>query len=201
MGRTSDAKEKLLAVAFDLIWNHSYGTVSVDDICHQAQVNKGSFYHFFPSKADLAVAAYEEFWQQIRPELDRIFSVQVPPLERVHLWCRMIYQHQQQMAEKCGRVPGCPFCSLGCEISAFEEKIRVKTDQSFERTSRYLETMIGDAVRDGLADVPHPKQMAQNISACVMGFMTQAKIKNDVNVLLEMEPVILQMLGARAVAV
>ena len=41
MGRTSDAKEKLLAVAFDLIWNSSYGTVSVDDICERARVNKG----------------------------------------------------------------------------------------------------------------------------------------------------------------
>ena len=197
MGRTSDAKEKLLAVAFDLIWNSSYGTVSVDDICERARVNKGSFYHFFPSKADLAVAAYEEFWQQIRPELDRIFSVQVPPLERLHLWCQMIYRHQKQMAEKCGRVLGCPFCSLGSEVGSQEEKIRLKTEQSFERTSKYLETAIADARRDGLADVANPKLAAQNVSACVMGFMTQAKIKNDVQVLLEMEPMILQMIGAK----
>ena len=56
MGRTSDAKEKLLHVAFDLIWQHSYGSVSVDDICERADVKKGSFYYFFPSKSDLAVA-------------------------------------------------------------------------------------------------------------------------------------------------
>ncbi len=197
MGRTSDAKEKLLAVAFDLIWNSSYGTVSVDHICERAGVNKGSFYHFFPSKADLAVAAQEEFWQQIRPEYDRIFSVQVPPLERLHLWCQMIYQHQEQMAKKCGHVPGCPFCSLGSEVGSQEEKIRVKTEQSFERTSRYLETAIAEATRAGLAEASDPKLAAQNISACVMGFMTQAKIKNDVQVLLEMEPMILQMIGAK----
>src|SRR6266852_4586261 len=64
MGRTGAAKEKLLAVAFDLIWNNSYGAVSVDQICARARVNKGSFYYYFPSKADLAVAAYEAFWQK-----------------------------------------------------------------------------------------------------------------------------------------
>lgn len=59
MGRTSTAKEKLLDVAFKLIWDQSYGSVSVDDICQQAEVKKGSFYHFFESKAELAIAAYE----------------------------------------------------------------------------------------------------------------------------------------------
>src|SRR2546422_10315091 len=86
MGKPSDAQEKLLQVAFDLIWNNSYGAVSVDQICERARVNKGSFYHFFPSKADLAVAAYEEHWREKQPELDRIFSPQVSPLERLERW-------------------------------------------------------------------------------------------------------------------
>ena len=43
MGRTSNAKERLLQVAFDLIWEQSYGSVSVDDICARAKVKKGSF--------------------------------------------------------------------------------------------------------------------------------------------------------------
>jgi len=47
MGRTSDAKEKLLSVAFDLIHENSYGAVGVDQICKRAKVNKGSFYYFF----------------------------------------------------------------------------------------------------------------------------------------------------------
>jgi TetR/AcrR family transcriptional regulator, transcriptional repressor for nem operon len=73
MGKSSDTKEKLLQVAFDLIWNQSYGSVSVDQICERARLNKGSFYHFFPSKSDLAVEAYEEHWREKQPEMDRIF--------------------------------------------------------------------------------------------------------------------------------
>ena len=63
MGRTSDAREKLLSVAFDLIHENSYGTVSVEQICPRAGVNKGSFYYFFKTKTDLVVAAYEEHWR------------------------------------------------------------------------------------------------------------------------------------------
>src|SRR5580692_4631714 len=83
MKKTCETKEKLLQVGFDLIWDSSYGSVSVDDICKRAGINKGSFYHFFPSKADLVAQAYQEHWKEKRPEMDRIFSPQVPPVERI----------------------------------------------------------------------------------------------------------------------
>lgn len=37
MGRTSDTRQKLLQVAFDLIYDSSYGTVSVDQMCKRAR--------------------------------------------------------------------------------------------------------------------------------------------------------------------
>src|SRR6266446_6172810 len=68
MGRTSHAKEKLHQVASDLIWDNTYVSVSVNQICQRANVHKGSFYHFFRTKADLAIAAYEMLWQEAQPE-------------------------------------------------------------------------------------------------------------------------------------
>ena len=59
MGRRNHAKEKLHQVASDLIWDNTYVSVSVNQICQKANVHKGSFYHFFRTKADLAIAAYE----------------------------------------------------------------------------------------------------------------------------------------------
>ena len=56
MGRVSDAKQRLLQATIDLIWQNSYGAVTVDNICERAGVKKGSFYYFFPSKTDLVVA-------------------------------------------------------------------------------------------------------------------------------------------------
>src|SRR5579883_233032 len=111
MGRTSNARERLLQVTLDLIWQQSYGSVSVEDICQRAKVKKGSFYHFFPSKSDLAVAACEEHWQKSRPFYDRTFSPLVPPLERLQNYCQYIYEGQREKLAKTGRVLGCPFAS------------------------------------------------------------------------------------------
>ena len=57
MGRTSDANERLMDAALDLIWEESYGAVTIDDICTRAGVKKGSCYYFCRSKSELAFAA------------------------------------------------------------------------------------------------------------------------------------------------
>jgi TetR/AcrR family transcriptional repressor of nem operon len=196
MGRTSNAKERLLQVAFELIWEQSYGAVSVDDICERAKVKKGSFYYFFPSKSDLAVAAYEEHWQHKRAFYDQTFSPQVPPLERIENYCRQIYENQKDRKEKTGRVLGCPFASVGCELSTQDEKIRQKAQEMFDRFCLYLETTLRDANREGLIDKCDFVAKSQAIYSFTMGMLLQAKIKNEPEILRDLAPTILQMIGA-----
>src|SRR6266700_1447546 len=67
-----ESRLKLLRTAHELIWRQSYGSVGVDQICEQSGVKKGSFYHFFRSKSELTVAAYEYHWDQLRASLARV---------------------------------------------------------------------------------------------------------------------------------
>src|SRR5580658_6014991 len=62
MKQENETRIKLLKVAVEMIWESSYGSVSVEDICERAGVKKGSFYYAFKSKSDLAVAAFEYYW-------------------------------------------------------------------------------------------------------------------------------------------
>src|SRR2546428_9862093 len=110
MGRVSDAKQRLMEAVRDLIWAGSYGTTTIDQICEKAGVKKGSFYYFFDSKADLAVAALDAEWQRMRPELDGIFSPTVPPLERFRNYLDPGYRLQAQIQSKCGCVLRWPLC-------------------------------------------------------------------------------------------
>ncbi|MGH7707577.1 MAG: TetR/AcrR family transcriptional regulator [Vulcanimicrobiaceae bacterium] len=55
------AKTKLLDAALRVIRTKGYAGSTVDDICHAAGVSKGSFFHHFASKEDLALAAAAHF--------------------------------------------------------------------------------------------------------------------------------------------
>jgi len=199
MGRTSDAKEKLLEVAFHLIWDSSYGGVSVDQICERAKVNKGSFYYYFGSKADLAVAAYEEHWRQKQPEMDRIFSTQVPPLERLTNWSEFIYRFQKEKCVQYGHVCGCPYASIGAELATQDDKIRAKADELMERGAKYIESAIADAQREGLVSSEDPKAIAQKVFSFVLGTMLCAKVQNDPEVLRNLAPTVMAIIGAKSV--
>jgi TetR/AcrR family transcriptional regulator, transcriptional repressor for nem operon len=196
MGRTSDARERLLQVAFELIWQQSYGSVSVDNICDRAGVKKGSFYYFFPSKSDLAIAAYEEHWQQKRPVFDQTFSPLVPPLERIGNYCRNIYEGQKEKKKKTGRVLGCPFASVACELSTQDERIRQKSQEIFERGRKYIEAALSDAQKEGLIEKCDVAKKSRAVSAFVIGMLLQAKVQNDVEILSDLGPQVLQLIGA-----
>ncbi len=194
MGRTSDVKERLLEVAFDLISDHSYGSVSVDQICLRAEVNKGSFYHYFPSKSELALAAYEEHWREKQPELDRIFSSQYPPLTRLQLWCNYIRERQRWKAEKFGHVCGCPYSSLGTELATQDERIRAKAEELVDRSLRYLESTLAEAKQQGVAGFTDAKLTARRIHSTVLGILLHAKIRNQLAVLDDLEPSVMNIL-------
>lgn len=54
-------KRKLLDAALRVIRTQGYAGSSVDDICREAGVTKGSFFHHFKGKDDLAIAATEHW--------------------------------------------------------------------------------------------------------------------------------------------
>jgi len=175
-----ETKRRLIAAALELIWRSSYGSVSVDDICKAADVRKGSFYHFFPSKADLAVAAMDHADIELRATYDRIFSPASPPLQRLENLAAFIYDAQKESAEKYGHVCGCPCASLGSEMGAQEPEIRAKFDEQRRHKTRYYQNVIRDLVAEGLlpadADV---KAKADELFAYLMGRVMLARIEND----------------------
>jgi TetR/AcrR family transcriptional repressor of nem operon len=200
MKKTCETKEKLLQVGFDLMWDNSYGSVSVDDICKRAGINKGSFYHFFPSKADLAVEAYEEHWKEKRPAMDRLFSPQTPPLERLQKFCQYIYEGQKAKAEKYGHVCGCPYASVGSEIATQDEKIRGRVQQLMCYNLKYFENAIADATREGSATVKNPASAAHTMQSLILGKLLEARVQNDLKVLENLETLIMDLIGAKTVA-
>jgi len=198
MGRTSDAKERLINAVTELIWHGSYGRTTIDQICEKADVKKGSFYYFFTSKCDLAAEALEVGWAERKPMMDALFSPTVPPLERLRRFCEAEYQEQKAMKEKCGCVLGCPLFTLGAEVCNQEHRLHTKIKEVLEQIQTYLESAIRDAHGMGLIDAPDAAAKARMLFAYSEGLLTQARILNDVEVLREMAAGMLGILGVKA---
>ena len=183
MRRELDTKTRLLQTALELIWENSYGSVSVDDICSRAGVNKGSFYYAFKSKSELAVAAFEHHWNEKRPLLDEIFSSQVPPLTRLESYCDYVVKDQLVKYEKFGKLCGCPFSSIGSELSTQDEQIRRKAQELAERSMKYLSATLRDAVAEGSIEARDPVELAREAFCYAKGLIMQAKIENNPDIL------------------
>jgi TetR/AcrR family transcriptional repressor of nem operon len=197
MGRISDAKERLMEAVLELIWTGSYGGTTIDHICDKAGVKKGSFYYFFDSKADLALAAVDVGWNRIRPELDALFAAAVPPLERLRKYCEYSYRFQAEIKARYGHVLGCPQFSLGSEISMREDGLPRKIQEILESKRKYFESAIRDAHTAGLIDAPDAAAKSRTLFAYYEGLLTQARIQNDLGVLQEAERGTRELLGVK----
>ena len=197
MGRVSDARERLMKAVRELIWTGSYGSTTIDQICERAGVKKGSFYYFFDSKCDLAVAALDEDFQKRRVELDAIFSPTVPPLDRIRNYCEFGYRLQAELKKECGVVLGCPLCTLGSEVSTQDEKLRLKIQEILQYKSKYIETAIRDADAAGLIKAPDAAAKTRMVRAYVEGLLTQARIQNDLAPLRDAVQGVFELLGAK----
>ena len=79
-----DAKTRLLDAAMHLIRARGYSATTVDDICREARLTKGAFFHYFASKEDLAVAAAAHFAAMAEGLFGRApYRQLADPLERV----------------------------------------------------------------------------------------------------------------------
>jgi TetR/AcrR family transcriptional repressor of nem operon len=195
----SETKRKLLETALELIWESSYGSVSVDDICTKAGVNKGSFYYAFKSKSDLAVAAFERHWDVRRPALDQIFSTQTPPLERLAKYCQAIIDEQTAHYKRAGKVLGCPFCCLGSELSTQDENIRQKIEQTTGRSLKYLESVVRELATEGLIEAKDHAELGRELNSYIMGAILQAKIENNPKSLERLKQGVLRLLNVKSV--
>lgn len=201
MGRTSDAKQRLMNAVTELIWIGSYGSTTIDQICERAGVKKGSFYYFFDSKATLAEEALQTGWDEYRARLDPIFSPSRTPLQRIRDYCEFEYQEQLQLKQQYGVALGCPICTLGTEISTLESSLCRKVNEIMQQSRRYFETTIRDAHAEGFIHAPNPTAKAFLVYTYIEGLLTQARIQNDVEVLRQMEGGILDILGIPASAI
>jgi TetR/AcrR family transcriptional repressor of nem operon len=189
MNAESDTRQRILDSARELIYSRSYTDVGVAAICEQAEVKKGSFYHFFPSKQELTLAVIDEFFVAFKKQIyAECFSSEMAPLDRLRLFIQRAYELQREMADLTGQTLGCPFGNLAAEMSTQDGAIREKVDLMFHRMERLVAGTLEEAVKIGEVggiDVP---ATARAMVAYVEGVMLMAKTRNDPEIIRQLGP-------------
>jgi TetR/AcrR family transcriptional regulator, transcriptional repressor for nem operon len=188
-----------MTAALDLVWEESYGAVTIDDICGRAGVNKGSFYHFFDSKSDLAIAALDRLWtENWKPFFDEQFSPSVEPIRRLTGYVEGLYRKQVESKKRSGKVLGCPVCSVGSEISTQDSKLAAKVREICERKRCYFESAIREASALGRIEPCDPVEKAASLIALIEGIVCQGRIMNNPEIIGRLPAMILDILRVKA---
>ena len=84
--RHHESKERFLDAALQVIRRKGYSATRIEDVCEEAGLTKGSFFHHFESKEELALAAADHFaamadrafanapYQKVKDPLDRLLG-------------------------------------------------------------------------------------------------------------------------------
>lgn len=191
MRAESDTRTRILATARVLFHGRSYSDVGIKEICDVAKVQKGSFYHFFPSKQDLAMAVIDvmaDDWAH--GFVAEAFDQNLRPMERLEYMIDAAYYWQKAAKDIEGRMPGCLFGNLALEVSTRDDVIRAKINAVFERASARFHETLDQAVERGEIAPLDTEATAAAMLAFLEGIILLAKSKNDPEVIRILGPAI-----------
>ncbi len=197
MSKGQETRQRLLDSAQQLMYSRSYSDVGVQEICNNAKVQKGSFYHFFASKSALTVEVLEQLkMQMIESILMPAFAKDLTPSRRFERFIDYAYQHQVQIKEEYGYVLGCPMGNIALEMSTQDETIRKKVETLFESIFYVFVDVLDDAKIAGELDADaDTTELAQVCLAYGEGVLLIAKTKNDPEVVKQLLPYVSKLIG------
>lgn len=189
MGRTSDARERILDSSRRLMRTRGYTAVGVAEICAEAGVKKGSFYHFFDSKQALTVEAVDCQWAEERGSLQAAADGSADPLERLRALVECLIAPQRADHGETGTIHGCLYGNLALELSGREPEVRRRLAEVFDEQVEMAARLIARAREAGRIGAAGPDDaLARSLVAQVEGMVLLARVRNDPALLDEVWP-------------
>ncbi|BFO18376.1 TetR/AcrR family transcriptional regulator [Streptomyces sp. KM77-8] len=167
-------RERLLAAGLELIHTNGFNGCGIKEITDSAGVPKGSFYSYFASKEDFAVAVLEHYWASI----DRDFGFHLrdasrPPVDRVTAFFSALTDHNARR----GFALGCLVGNMSLELADHSAQVREKLDHIMDRWTGLIAACLRDAQASG--DLPggaSPEELAYAIVEAWEGAVMQGRI-------------------------
>jgi TetR/AcrR family transcriptional repressor of nem operon len=122
-------REKLVESASYLFWERGFAGTSMSELLAHAEVNSGSFYHFFDSKEALLRAVLEQYLVLLRPMIvEPAYDAMEEPLDRI--FAILAGYRERVVGTECKY--GCPLGRLALEIDAENAPAHSLLAQNFQ---------------------------------------------------------------------
>lgn len=184
----TDTRSRILSTAREMFHGRSYADVGIQEICAAARVQKGSFYHHFPSKRDLALAVIDDMADEwANGFVAEAFDAELPPVERLDYLIDAAYYWQKASTDLEGRTRGCLFGNLALEMSTRDDVMRAKLNYVFDKARDKFRATLEEAVAAGALAAMNTEATASAMLAYLEGVILLAKTRNN--------PDLIQLLG------
>lgn len=143
------ARHRLLAAGEKTIRARSYASVGIAELLTEADVPRGSFYHYFDGKQAFGLAVAERYHEAQLAFADLCMDPSVPALTGLS---RFFEGARADMAAR-GHGEGCLMCNLSAELADSDPAFQAALDRHFAALSSRIAACLAraDLSRIGLA--------------------------------------------------
>jgi TetR/AcrR family transcriptional repressor of nem operon len=158
-------RDRLINSARYLYWERGYAGTSMADLLAHAQVNSGSFYHFFESKEALLREVLEGYLHALRPMVvDPAFALTDEPVERIF---GILAGYRGRILQTDCKY-GCPLGRLALEIDPENRPAHKLIAENFQGWIGAVRECI-DQIKPRLPQDTDPEALATYVLAVMEG--------------------------------
>ena len=173
--RGAETRLRIIRAAADLFHKQGARATSPDQIIETSRTGKGQFYHYFGSKEGLVHEVLQNYLEEIRTGTSRV-NYEIQSWQDLEKW----FLAQVELQKSYAMTRGCPFGTLGNEVTENDELIRQDLSLIFEVIKNRLASFfLSEKARGLLAKNADAERMADFCIAAIQGGMLMGKIKRD----------------------
>lgn len=170
-----ETKGRMIRVAADLFHKQGVVATSPDQIIEASETGKGQFYHYFGSKEGLVHEVLQSYLEAIRSGTARV-DYDIGSWRDLERW----FLAHVEVQKLFGMTRGCPFGTIGNEVTENDELIRQDLSLIFEIVKGKLAAFFTrEKARGRLPRTAREDEMADYCIAAVQGAMLLGKIRRD----------------------
>ena len=165
MQKSATTRERLVESARYLFWERGFAGTSMADLLSHAEVNSGSFYHFFDSKEALLREVLKTYVDALRPMVvDPAYAKTPEPVARIFA---ILAGYRERILQTECRY-GCPLGRLALEIDPENRPAHNLIAQNFRGWIEAVKECL-DQIRDRLPENTDTGSLATYVLAVMEG--------------------------------